>query len=81
MQYTSHHYCVCAYKETVFSFKELDEIKQDLESKLGSEFQNKLQRARSLSESTSESEQPAAGELRFQHIVKYFCTSFGFFQC
>ncbi|KOB77962.1 ATP-binding cassette sub-family C member 1 [Operophtera brumata] len=30
--------------------EELDEIKQDLESKLGSEFQNKLQRARSLSE-------------------------------
>ncbi|CAH2076223.1 unnamed protein product, partial [Iphiclides podalirius] len=42
--------------------EELDEIKQDLESKLGSEFQNKLQRARSLSESTSESEQPAAGD-------------------
>ncbi|XP_045495076.1 multidrug resistance-associated protein 1 isoform X1 [Colias croceus] len=42
--------------------EELDEIKQDLESKLGSEFQNKLQRARSLSESTSESELPAAGD-------------------
>ncbi|XP_039751037.1 multidrug resistance-associated protein 1 isoform X1 [Pararge aegeria] len=42
--------------------EELDEIKQELESKLGSEFQNKLQRARSLSESTSESEQPAAGD-------------------
>ncbi|XP_023935367.1 multidrug resistance-associated protein 1 isoform X2 [Bicyclus anynana] len=42
--------------------EELDEIKQDLESKLGSEFQNKLQRARSLSESASESEQPAAGD-------------------
>ncbi|CAH1646738.1 unnamed protein product [Spodoptera littoralis] len=41
--------------------EELDEIKQDLESKLGSEFQNKLQRARSLSESASESEQ-AAGD-------------------
>ncbi|CAH0714292.1 unnamed protein product, partial [Brenthis ino] len=40
--------------------EELDEIKQDLEIKLGTEFQNKLQRARSLSESTSESEQPAA---------------------
>lgn len=40
---------------------ELDEIKQDLESKLGSEFQNKLQRARSLSESASESDQPATG--------------------
>nr|XP_032515249.1 multidrug resistance-associated protein 1 [Danaus plexippus plexippus] len=37
--------------------EELDVIKQELESKLGSEFQNKLQRARSLSESTSESEQ------------------------
>ncbi|XP_069356357.1 multidrug resistance-associated protein 1 isoform X3 [Maniola hyperantus] len=42
--------------------EELDEIKQELESKLGSEFQNKLQRARSLSESASESEQPAAGD-------------------
>ncbi|XP_075974894.1 multidrug-Resistance like Protein 1 isoform X3 [Anticarsia gemmatalis] len=42
--------------------EELDEIKQDLESKLGTEFQNKLQRARSLSESASESEQPAAGD-------------------
>ncbi|XP_050673788.1 multidrug resistance-associated protein 1 isoform X2 [Leptidea sinapis] len=42
--------------------EELDELKQDLESKLGTEFQNKLQRARSLSESTSESEQPAAGD-------------------
>ncbi|XP_022835136.1 multidrug resistance-associated protein 1 isoform X1 [Spodoptera litura] len=41
--------------------EELDEIKQDLESKLGTEFQNKLQRARSLSESASESEQ-AAGD-------------------
>ncbi|CAK1601166.1 unnamed protein product [Parnassius mnemosyne] len=44
------------------SAEELDEIKQDLESKLGSEFQNKLQRARSLSESASESDQPAAGD-------------------
>ncbi|XP_045534713.1 multidrug resistance-associated protein 1 isoform X4 [Papilio machaon] len=42
--------------------EELDEIKQELESKLGSEFQNKLQRARSLSESASESDQPAAGD-------------------
>lgn len=42
----------------------MDELKQDLESKLGSEFQNKLQRARSLSESTSESEQPASGDRR-----------------
>ncbi|XP_072938928.1 multidrug resistance-associated protein 1 isoform X2 [Epargyreus clarus] len=42
--------------------EELDDIKQELESKLGSEFQNKLQRARSLSESTSESEQPASGD-------------------
>ncbi|KAJ8730882.1 hypothetical protein PYW08_002295 [Mythimna loreyi] len=40
--------------------EELDEIKQDLESKLGTEFQSKLQRARSLSESTSESEPAAA---------------------
>ncbi|CAD0199749.1 unnamed protein product [Chrysodeixis includens] len=40
--------------------EELKEIKQDLESKLGSEFQNKLQRARSLSESASESDQTAA---------------------
>ncbi|XP_026315306.1 multidrug resistance-associated protein 1 isoform X2 [Hyposmocoma kahamanoa] len=37
--------------------EELNEIKHDLESKLGSEFQNKLQRARSLSESASESDQ------------------------
>ncbi|XP_049867758.1 multidrug resistance-associated protein 1 isoform X3 [Pectinophora gossypiella] len=42
--------------------EELNDIKQDLESKLGSEFQNKLQRARSLSESNSESDQPAAGD-------------------
>ncbi|XP_053612777.1 multidrug resistance-associated protein 1 isoform X2 [Plodia interpunctella] len=40
--------------------EELDELKQDLETKLGSEFQNKLQRARSLSESASESEPAAA---------------------
>lgn len=45
----------------MFAFSELDEMKQELESKLGSEFQNKLQRARSLSESTSESEVPTAG--------------------
>ncbi|XP_045532542.1 multidrug resistance-associated protein 1 isoform X4 [Pieris brassicae] len=44
--------------------EELDEIKQDLESKLGSEFQNKLQRARSLSESASETEVPAGGDRR-----------------
>ncbi|KAL4706573.1 hypothetical protein ACJJTC_015771, partial [Scirpophaga incertulas] len=36
--------------------EELDEIKQQLETKLGTEFQSKLQRARSLSESNSESE-------------------------
>ncbi|KAG6453078.1 multidrug resistance-associated protein 1 isoform X2 [Manduca sexta] len=42
--------------------EELDELKQDLENKLGSEFQNKLQRARSLSESASESDQTAAGD-------------------
>nr|XP_021201313.2 multidrug resistance-associated protein 1 isoform X4 [Helicoverpa armigera] len=42
--------------------EELDKIKQDLESKLGTEFQHKLQRARSLSESASESEQAAAGD-------------------
>ncbi|XP_028034268.1 multidrug resistance-associated protein 1 isoform X4 [Bombyx mandarina] len=41
---------------------ELDVLKQDLETKLGTEFQNKLQRARSLSESTSESEQTPAGD-------------------
>ncbi|XP_047509486.1 multidrug resistance-associated protein 1 isoform X1 [Pieris napi] len=44
--------------------EELDVIKQDLESKLGSEFQNKLQRARSLSESASETEVPAGGDRR-----------------
>ncbi|KAJ2942610.1 hypothetical protein O0L34_g2077 [Tuta absoluta] len=44
--------------------EELDEIKQDLESKLGSEITNKLQRARSLSESASESDQPGAGDRR-----------------
>ncbi|CAK1540433.1 unnamed protein product [Leptosia nina] len=44
--------------------EELDEMKQDLESKLGSEFQNKLQRARSLSESASESEVAAGGDRR-----------------
>ncbi|XP_045485372.1 multidrug resistance-associated protein 1 isoform X2 [Pieris rapae] len=44
--------------------EELDEIKQDLESKLGTEFQNKLQRARSLSESASETEVPAGGDRR-----------------
>ncbi|XP_059046551.1 multidrug resistance-associated protein 1 isoform X3 [Achroia grisella] len=42
--------------------EELNEIKQDLETKLGSEFHNKLQRARSLSESNSESDQTAAGD-------------------
>ncbi|KAM3964279.1 multidrug-Resistance like Protein 1 [Aphomia sociella] len=42
--------------------EELNEIKQDIETKLGSEFQNKLQRARSLSESNSESDQTAAGD-------------------
>lgn len=42
--------------------EELNEIKQDLENKLGSEFQNKLQRARSLSESASESDQVASGD-------------------
>ncbi|XP_063822466.1 multidrug resistance-associated protein 1 isoform X1 [Ostrinia nubilalis] len=42
--------------------EELDEIKQHLETKLGSEFQSKLQRARSLSESNSESDQTAAGD-------------------
>lgn len=45
------------------SAEELDEIKQELESRFGSEFQNKLQRARSLSESTTDSEQ-AAGDRR-----------------
>ncbi|KAI5638820.1 ABC transporter domain-containing protein [Phthorimaea operculella] len=44
--------------------EELDEIKQDLESKLGSEIANKLQRARSLSESASESDQAGAGDRR-----------------
>ncbi|KAL0880786.1 hypothetical protein ABMA27_001981 [Loxostege sticticalis] len=42
--------------------EELDEIKQQLETKLGSEFQSKLQRARSLSESNSESDHTAAGD-------------------
>nr|XP_026483252.1 multidrug resistance-associated protein 1 isoform X3 [Vanessa tameamea] len=50
--------------------EELNELKQDLESKLGSEFQNKLQRARSLSESTSESEQPAAGDRRGSSVKR-----------
>lgn len=40
---------------------ELNVIKKDLESKLGSEFQSKIQRARSLSESASESD-VAAGK-------------------
>ncbi|XP_048480556.1 multidrug resistance-associated protein 1 isoform X3 [Plutella xylostella] len=41
--------------------EELNVIKKDLESKLGSEFQSKIQRARSLSESASESD-VAAGD-------------------
>lgn len=54
------------YKQSYLSKQllvtELDVLKQDLETKLGTEFQNKLQRARSLSESTSESEQTPAGK-------------------
>ncbi|KAJ0175661.1 hypothetical protein K1T71_008820 [Dendrolimus kikuchii] len=42
--------------------EELNVIKQELEKKLGSEFQNKLQRARSLSESASESDQVGSGD-------------------
>ncbi|XP_073949376.1 multidrug-Resistance like Protein 1 isoform X4 [Choristoneura fumiferana] len=42
--------------------EELDEITDVLQNKLGSEFKEKLQRARSLSESTSESDQAAAGD-------------------
>nr|UEO57355.1 ABCC1 [Conogethes punctiferalis] len=42
--------------------EELKELSQELETKLGTEFQNKLQRARSLSESNSESDQTAAGD-------------------
>ncbi|XP_041981791.1 multidrug resistance-associated protein 1 isoform X4 [Aricia agestis] len=54
-EYLLHHLSEAERAEP----EELDKIKQDLESKLGSEFQNKLQRARSLSESASESEQGA----------------------
>ncbi|XP_063535449.1 multidrug resistance-associated protein 1 [Cydia strobilella] len=42
--------------------EELDEIKDVLQNKLGTEFKDKLQRARSLSESTSESDQVATGD-------------------
>lgn len=54
---------------------ELDVIKQELESKLGSEFQNKLQRARSLSESTSESEQATGTHyiIIITHTQIYVC--------
>ncbi|XP_047989436.1 multidrug resistance-associated protein 1 isoform X3 [Leguminivora glycinivorella] len=42
--------------------EELDEIKDVLQNKLGTEFKDKLQRARSLSESASESDQAATGD-------------------
>nr|QCO93576.1 ATP-binding cassette subfamily C member 5 [Chilo suppressalis] len=42
--------------------EELDAIKEQLETKLGTEFQNKLQRARSLSESNSETEPASSGD-------------------
>lgn len=44
--------------------EELDEMKDVLQNKLGTEFKDKLQRARSLSESASESDQTAAGDRR-----------------
>ncbi|CAH0750174.1 unnamed protein product [Diatraea saccharalis] len=42
--------------------EELDAIKEQLETKLGTEFQTKLQRARSLSESNSETEPASSGD-------------------
>ncbi|XP_026315311.1 multidrug resistance-associated protein 1-like isoform X2 [Hyposmocoma kahamanoa] len=49
--------------------EELNEIKQDLKSKLGSEFQIKLQRARSLSES-AESKQQQTEEHRANNVER-----------